>query len=747
MGPSSKAGPAANGKRPRRSGTDQEIDLAAIAEFKHAGGFVDDGASFPPQLGTQLHNSISGQAHKAAWTGFFGALQKAADLNSLTSAARDALHNLRNDKPAAAVQSIEAATAALKWALDGPLALALSAVEAQVSDDPETVWTDLGLGEFADSLLRNLGAGASRSEQRQSAAVRGALVRGLQAISDAVDELPADSDVRALVPEDCFLSLGICQLLRCISPFLLDKSKGAKTLLREYNDADQQLFPASPLQDHFAVLDHVGKSLFLNLYIGQRVPVDLVLSREDIFEDFVAALQGDDSRPLREAGVITLRAYFKSEYGGKEINGTRVEEGEGLGPRKEFYALASLYLKAGWRDKVAVEGTVTIKKGAREVRGQDTKFLRDVQKGMRLSVGVGKHDKPHNEREKVEEVISDTQLVLAAPLPSAHNSESVWVSQDTTPLFLYSKGTETYWYNDRIQDTTENRTRYVAAGRMIAAALADRCKLDTILSEPIFSQLMLGSLNDYHPTVRDVTNFDADMGRNVCKIQKMSKGQVKELIESEELEDVVSTAEEYIAHTCRSLLLDSVGWQAAALHKGFQLGVVPSWWTKCRLTPRNLQKVVCGTADVTADFDFRKVFRVVEDPELQQCVPLRSALWATIDGLDRVKKRKLLQFITGVDRLPIAGTEMIKIEMPFMAYSEDEHKKTLMMMPQAHTCDNILELPNYWQSLVAVHKVENGSDAEPNENELVPRLRKLILQKVETAFSLADGFGLDTAFD
>ena len=137
-----------------------------------------------------------------------------------------------------------------------------------------------------------------------------------------------------------------------------------------------------------------------------------------------------------------------------------------------------------------------------------------------------------------------------------------------------------------------------------------------------------------------------------------------------------------------------------------------------------------------------QVFRVVEDPELQQCHPLREALWATIDALDKEQKRKLLHFITGVDRLPSAGTEMIKIEMPFMAYSSEEHEKTLLMMPQAHTCDNILELPNYWQSLKALRK-SSGAD----EAALVAELRAIINDKVKTAYSLSDGFGLDTAFN
>jgi hypothetical protein len=217
------------------------------------------------------------------------------------------------------------------------------------------------------------------------------------------------------------------------------------------------------------------------------------------------------------------------------------------------------------------------------------------------------------------------------------------------------------------------------------------------------------------------------------------------MIEAADLGDDVTTAQEYVAESCRSIMLGDVQWQAEALHLGFRLGVDHGWWARCAMSARDLQSVVCGTPDTTADFDFRMVFRVVEDPELQQCAPLRDALWHTIDSLDKAEKRKLLRFVTGVDRLPSAGTEMIKIEMPFTAFSADEHEKTLLMMPHAHTCDNILELPNYWQSLKAVRA--KSATKPPTEEELIPELRHIIKTKVQCAFNLSDGFGLDTAFE
>lgn len=44
----------------------------------------------------------------------------------------------------------------------------------------------------------------------------------------------------------------------------------------------------------------------------------------------------------------------------------------------------------------------------------------------------------------------------------------------------------------------------------------------------------------------------------------------------------------------------------------------------------------------------------------------------------------------------------MQIEAPFVALGAAEHKRMLGMLPQAHTCDNLLELPNYWEALLQV---------------------------------------------
>ena len=142
---------------------------------------------------------------------------------------------------------------------------------------------------------------------------------------------------------------------------------------------------------------------------------------------------------------------------------------------------------------------------------------------------------------------------------------------------------------------------------------------------------------------------------------------------------------------------------------------------------------MCGAAsDEAADFSLRATFRVVEDEELRGCPPLRDALWAVLEGWPPPRKRALVRFVTGSARppqlypitptpilpltlartptptpvqtpnsnpnpdpdqarLPAAGTELLRVQMPFVAFGAAEVASFAQTLPQSHTCDDLLE--------------------------------------------------------
>ena len=84
--------------------------------------------------------------------------------------------------------------------------------------------------------------------------------------------------------------------------------------------------------------------------------------------------------------------------------------------------------------------------------------------------------------------------------------------------------------------------------------------------------------------------------------------------------------------------------------------------------------------------------------------PLRDALWAAVDGLNWEHFRAFLKFVTGTERIPLPRTESIKIDTPFVAFGADEEALLFQTLPQSHTCDNVLEIPNYWRALLATER-------------------------------------------
>ena len=89
----------------------------------------------------------------------------------------------------------------------------------------------------------------------------------------------------------------------------------------------------------------------------------------------------------------------------------------------------------------------------------------------------------------------------------------------------------------------------------------------------------------------------------------------------------------------------------------------------------------------------------------------------------------------GVDRLPAAGSEDLVIELPFVSYGLDDHRKALLLLPQAHTCSNTLELPNYYEALQALAEAGEGTT-----EEMPSRMRAIMEDKLSTAIENTAGY-------
>eukprot|EP00501_MAST-03F_sp_TOSAG23-6_P000505 GSMAST32.ASY1.ANO1.519.1 assembled CDS len=489
--------------------------------------------------------------------------------------------------------------------------------------------------------------------------------------------------------------------------------------------------------------------------VDQSEYISIVCNRENSFQGFIKSLQEkgiitDEGRILRRTtGCLRLRTYFTSSFGNKKIDGHIVEEGEGSGPRKEFFELASMDTHKTWLNYEPISGLVSSRSSSLKLCGNElSSFDTEIKPRDRLQIVT-----LTNVIEVEVQRIEDSRSIFFCPSDEAENLNVVDAklmrSRSQIPLLRYIKECESFWLNPKIQRNEKNTIRYTCLGIMLASTISSRCTVNMKLNSLLFRHLIgtVGrSAKEFRESLQfeDLVDFNNDISIRVLKVLELPKSQYDALMKLEGF-NVFLPREAYAQHICRQVIMDGVEWQLDAITYGFQrsLGNYIANFTVLRMNENQLSKIICGLqTNSTTDFDFRDVFRVIEDAELvsDDNIVLRKAFWKVVTGLSPKQKRKFLKFVTGIARLPFPGTELLRIEMPFITYALDEHQAQMNKMPTAHTCTNTLDLPNYWSSLIAISKAENRQlNMDILRTELVTVLRTKIITAIENSV----GYGLD----
>ena len=306
-------------------------------------------------------------------------------------------------------------------------------------------------------------------------------------------------------------------------------------------------------------------------------------------------------------------------------------------------------------------------------------------------------------------------------------------------LLPYQSGARRHWFDTSRTRTTEDERLLRFAGWLMAQAVCNRAPLDVPLPLLLFAKLLAGG--GFEPSLALLGQFDPAAADGLRKVKGLGDADFKAMLELEG--EAGTDREAYVAAGAARLLVTDCGWQFNALREGFYRALPQALLTPLSLTPSQLASGVCGTvASADVDFKLRDVFRVVLDDELRECAPLSGSLWAVLDGWKPAQKRRLLKFATGSERLPAPGTELLSVQMVFSTVGAAELGWHAGMLPQAHTCDNVLELPNYYAALCA----RKGRPYEPSvapPPELLKELRALIDAQFCTAVSACDEYGLD----
>ena len=178
---------------------------------------------------------------------------------------------------------------------------------------------------------------------------------------------------------------------------------------------------------------------------------------------------------------------------------------------------------------------------------------------------------------------------------------------------------------------------------------------------------------------------------------------------------------------------------------GFHSVVSASWLSVVGMSSADLKSLICGNLAKDEDFQIRELFHIRTDNDVKECPELFDALFSVVDTLDSKDKRAFLKFVTGIDKLPLPMSETIKIDSPFMCFSDEEHRINLQRLPTAHTCFNTLEVPNYLVSMLELQ--QSGAMLEDLEDSagFIKRFRSHLKDKLMLAIANVDGcgYGLD----
>ncbi|KAI1132891.1 hypothetical protein F5Y10DRAFT_171557 [Nemania abortiva] len=141
----------------------------------------------------------------------------------------------------------------------------------------------------------------------------------------------------------------------------------------------------------------------------------------------------------------------------------------------------------------------------------------------------------------------------------------------------------------------------------------------------------------------------------------------------------------YVSDYIRYLTDVSVAPQFEAFARGFRTCLHPKSLTL--LTPSLLQSVVEGTQEI----DISELRRVARYSGWDANHPTIRDFWSVVKKFDDRMRRKLLEFVTSSDRLPVGGAAHIQ----FVIQKNGEEEGVGARLPTAYTCYGHLLLPEY----------------------------------------------------
>ena len=292
------------------------------------------------------------------------------------------------------------------------------------------------------------------------------------------------------------------------------------------------------------------------------------------------------------------------------------------------------------------------------------------------------------------------------------------------------------WINKRLERSPQSEAQFRFCGWLLAQAMMNRCEVGIDL-HPLVLQKVCG-MEDPVNGLELLGSIDPEAARGIKRAAGMREPDFRDMLDLEGLDGGMSRVD-YQRWAAQELLTGTVEWQVEALAGGFHLVLTREDLSRVGMQVTDLAQILRGpSGDGCNKLPLQKVFRVAADEDFKESGPkfILESLFEIYEQWPLYMKRKFLFFVTASDRFPLPGSEMLRVEVPFFPVTMKEHEKQLGMLPQAHTCNNTLELPNYWESLQAL-------DKKASRQQLEADVRELLAGHLEMAITECGEYGLD----
>ncbi|XP_055378771.1 ubiquitin-protein ligase E3A [Condylostylus longicornis] len=265
-------------------------------------------------------------------------------------------------------------------------------------------------------------------------------------------------------------------------------------------------------------------------------------------------------------------------------------------------------------------------------------------------------------------------------------------------MFVHQEDTKTVWFNS---NSFENDAQFTLIGIVLGLAIYNNVILAVNFPMVVYRKLMGGrgsfyDLADFNPIIfkslKSMLDYtEVDMEDVFMQTFKISYTDVfGNLVEHELKEggaDILVNQEnklEFIELYADYLLNTSIDRQFKAFKKGFEM-VTDESPLKLLFRPEEIELLVCGSRK----FDFIELEKSTEyEGGYTENSQIIKDFWNIVHGLSMESKRKLLEFTTGSDRVPVGGLSKLKLVIARNGPDCDR-------LPTSHTCFNVLLLPEY----------------------------------------------------